>query len=83
MAFPGLERRRTTVYYSSLLPATPTHARRLRGVAAEGGWGVPVISFICSCDSTLKRALERARSGAADVPRLLLRQYVQESFRAP
>ena len=52
-------------------------------VAAEGGRGVPAISFVCSCDSTSKRALERARSGAADVPRLLLRQYVQESFGAP
>ena len=48
---------------------------------ADGG--VPVISFVCSCDSTSKRALEHARSGATDVPRLLLRQYVQESFGAP
>ena len=45
--------------------------------------GVPAISFVCSCDSTSKRALERARSGAAEVPRLLLRQYVLESFGAP
>ena len=52
-------------------------------MAAEGGRGLPAISFVCSCDSMLKRALERARSGAADVPRLLLRQYIQESFRAP
>ena len=51
-------------------------------VAAEGGRGVPAISFVCSRDSTSKRALEHARSGATDVPRLLLRQYVQESFGA-
>ena len=44
--------------------------------------GVQAISLICSCDSTSKRALERAWSGAADVPRLLLRLYVQESFGA-
>ena len=51
-------------------------------MAAEGGRGVPTIPFVCSCDSMSKRALERAQSGAADVPRLLLRQYVQESFEA-
>ena len=50
---------------------------------AAGGRGGSAVSFVCSCDSTSKRALERARSGAADVPRLLLRQYVQESFGAP
>ena len=76
VAFLGPERRRPTVYYSSSLPASWSWWRR----AARG---VPAISFVCSCDSTSKRALERARSGAADVPRLLLRQYVQESFGAP
>ena len=45
--------------------------------------GVPAISFICSYDSMMKRALVRTRSGAADVPHLLLRQYVQESFGVP
>jgi hypothetical protein len=40
------------------------------------------MSFVCSCDSTSKRALERARSRAGDVLHLLLRQYVQESFGA-
>ena len=84
VAFLGPERRRPTVYYSSSLPAAPAHARRLRGRGGGGRpGGVPAISFVCSCDSTSKRALERARSGAADVPRLLLRQYVQESFGAP
>jgi len=42
-------------------------------VAAEGGLGEPAMSFVCSCENTSKRALERARSGAADVLRLLLR----------
>ena len=37
VAFPGPERRRPTVYYSSL-PAAPAHARRLRG---RGGGGRP------------------------------------------
>ena len=84
VAFLGPERRRPIVYYSSLLPAAPAHGRRLRGRGGGGRpGGVPAISFICSCDSTSKRALERARSGAADVPCLLLRQYVQESFGAP
>ena len=31
VAFPGPERRRPTVYYSSSLPAAPAHVRRLRG----------------------------------------------------
>jgi hypothetical protein len=38
VAFPGPERRRPTVYYSSSLPAAPAHARRLRG---RGGGGRP------------------------------------------
>ena len=38
VAFPGPERRRPTVYYSSSLPAAPAHARRLRGC---GGGGRP------------------------------------------
>ena len=38
VAFLGPERWRPTVYYSSSLPATPTHARRLRG---RGGGGRP------------------------------------------
>ena len=38
VAFLGPERRRPTVYYSSLLPAAPAHARRLRG---RGGGGRP------------------------------------------
>ena len=84
MAFLGPERRRPTMYYSSSLPAAPAHARRLHG--RGDGWrpgGEPGISYVCSCDSTTKRALERPRSGAADVRHLLLRQYVQESFGAP
>ena len=36
VAFPGPERRRPTVYYSSSMPATPAHARRLRGLAGGG-----------------------------------------------
>ena len=36
VAFPGPERRRPTVYYSSSLPAAPAHARRLRGRGGEG-----------------------------------------------
>ena len=72
------------------LPCTTLPRCRLRPrtragfvvVVAEGSRGVPAISFVCSCDSTSKRALERARSGATNVPRLLLRQYVQESFGA-
>ena len=36
VAFPGPERRRPTVYYSSSLPAAPAHMRRLRG---RGGGG--------------------------------------------
>ena len=59
VAFPGPERRRPTVYYSSSLPAAPAHARRLRG---RGGGGRP--------------------GGAGDLLRLLLREYVQESFGA-
>ena len=42
-------------------PASWSWRRRAAG-------GVPAISFVCSCDSTSKRALEGARSGAADVP---------------
>ena len=38
VAFPGPERRRPTVYYSSSLPAAPAHACRLRG---HGGRGWP------------------------------------------
>ena len=37
VAFPGPERRRPTVYYSSSLPAAPTHVRQLRGHGG-GGW---------------------------------------------
>ena len=74
VAFPGPKQRRPTVYYSS---SQPTSWRR------RSARGVPAISFVCSCDSTSKRALESARSGATDVPRLLLRQYVQERFGAP
>ena len=37
VAFPGPERRRPTMYYSSSLPAAPAHARRLRG-RGGGGW---------------------------------------------
>ena len=59
VAFPGPERRRPTMYYSSSLPAAPAHARRLRG---RGGGGRP--------------------GGAGDLLRLLLRQYVEESFGA-
>ena len=59
VAFPGPERRRPTVYYSSSLPAAPAHACRLRG---RGGGGRP--------------------GGAGDLLRLLLRQYVEESFGA-
>ena len=63
------------------LPCTTLPSYRLRPrtrdgfvvVAAEGGRGVPAISFVFSYDSTSKRDLERARSGATDVPRLLLR----------
>ena len=84
MAFLGPERWRPTVYYSSSLPAAPAHARQLRGHGGEGRpGGEPAISFVCSCESTSKRALEHARSGATNVLRLLLRQYVQESFGAP
>ena len=84
MALLGPERRRPTMYYSSSLPAAPAHARQLCGRGGGGRpGGEPAISFVCSCESTSKRALERARSGAADVPRLLLRQYVQESFGVP
>ena len=36
VAFPGPERRRPTVYYSSLLPAAPARARRLRGRGSGG-----------------------------------------------
>ena len=36
VAFPGPERRRPTVYYSSSLPAAPAHARRLHGRAGGG-----------------------------------------------
>ena len=36
VAFPGPERWRPTVYYSSSLSAVPTHARRLRGLGGEG-----------------------------------------------
>ena len=36
VAFPGPERRRPTVYYSSSLPAAPAHARRLRGRCGGG-----------------------------------------------
>ena len=60
VAFPGPERWRPTVYYSSSLPAAPPHERRLRG---RGGGGRP--------------------GGAGDLLRLLLRQYVEESFGAP
>ena len=84
VALPGPQRRRPTVYYSSSLLAAPAPACQLCGRGGGGRpGGVPAISFVCSCDSTSKRALERARSGAADVPSLLLRQYVQESFGAP
>ena len=38
VAFPGPERWRPTVYYSSSLPAAPADARRLRG---RGGRGWP------------------------------------------
>ena len=72
----------TTLPRCRLRPRPRTHVDFVV-VAAEGGWGEPAISFVCSCDSTSKRALEHARSGAADVLRLLLRQYVQESFGAP
>ena len=57
-------------------PASWSSRRRAAG-------GEPAISFVCSCESTSQRALERARSGATDVLRLLLRQYVQESFGVP
>ena len=59
VAFPGPERRRPTVYYSSSLMVAPAHARQLRGC---GGGGRP--------------------GGAGDLLRLLLRQYVEESFGA-
>ena len=59
VAFPGPERRRPTVYYSSSLPAVHAHTHRLRG---HGGGGRP--------------------GGAGDLLRLLLRQYVEESFVA-
>ena len=36
VAFLGPERRRPTMYYSSSLPATPVHARRLRGLGSGG-----------------------------------------------
>ena len=83
----GLPGTRAMATYRVLLFLTAGYARAR--APASWSWrqraagGVPLISFICSCDSTSKRALERARSGAADVPRLLLRQYVQESFGAP
>ena len=74
MAFLGPERWRPTMYYSSSLSAAPEHTCRLRGRGGGGRpGGVAAISFVFSCDSTPKRALERTRSGAADVPRLLLR----------
>ena len=61
----------TTLPRCRLRPRPRTHVDFVV-VAAEGGRGVPAISFVCSCDSTLKLALERARSGATDVLRLLL-----------
>ena len=39
VAFPGPERRRPTVYYSSSLPAALAHARRLRGRGGGGRLG--------------------------------------------
>ena len=36
VAFPGPKRRQPTVYYSSLLPAAPMHARRHRGRGSGG-----------------------------------------------
>ena len=83
----GLPRTRAAATYRVLLIIAAGYTR----ARAPASWsrrrmasrGVPTISFVCSCESTSKRALERARSGAADVPRLLLRQYVQESFGAP
>lgn len=60
-----------------------TRAPALWSWRRRAAWGEPAISFVCSCESTSKRALERARSGATDVLRLLLRQYVQESFGVP
>ena len=39
VAFAGPERWRPTVYYSSSLPAAPTHARRLRGRGGGGRLG--------------------------------------------
>ena len=83
VAFPGPERRRPTVYYSSSLPAAPAHARRLHGRGGGGRPGGSQRSPSSAPTTASKRALERARSGAADVLRLLLRQYVQESFGAP
>ena len=39
VAFPGPERRRPTVYYSSSLPAAPAHACRLHGHGGRGRTG--------------------------------------------
>ena len=81
MAFLGPERRRPTMYYSSCR-LRPRMRAGFMVMAAEGDRGEPAISFVCSYDSTSKRALERAWSRAANVLRLLLQQYVQESFGA-
>ena len=61
------------------LPCTTLHRCRLHQrtragfvvVAAEGGrvgGGMPAISFVCSCDSTSKRALERQEAMFGVVP---------------
>ena len=83
MAFLGPARWRPTVYSLPRCRLRPRTRAGFMVVAAEGGRGELAISFVCSCESTSKRALERARSGATDVLRLLLRQYVQESFGVP
>ena len=58
------------------LPCTTLPHYRLRPrthagfvvVAAEGGRGELAISFVCSCDSTSKRALERQEAMVGVVP---------------
>ena len=83
----GLPGSRAAVTYRVLL-FLATGCARARAPTSwlwrqRGARGEPAVSFVCSCDNTSKRALQCARSGATDVLRLLLRQYVQELFGVP
>ena len=84
VAFLGPERWRPTVYYSSSLPASWSWRRRAAGGSRRSPSSAPArvrprelwsppgaeppMSFVCSCDSTSKRALEFPEAMVGVVP---------------